>query len=1030
MALPGLLRLIHALCYARHGPAEPREHLPLGSLRKKITAVPEPLAKLLEPYGACPEGVVDLSRGDSPESLPYRDLLGLRSRTAVPDGIVAGRGEPVAYVVDEESRPAEAELPLLRKTLALRGDAPYFVVLEPGRLTVYDSSWSQGEPALLDTVLRGEERAKTTFQRLNLALLPEEGDRRYVDQLLFKLLSDAIDELIQRGVQRYDAISLSGRALFMRFLIDRRIVDDSHLSEICPTAKRFEQVFSGKERAAATSSWLDRTFNGDFLPLSFLHGPGGFESLAHNAVEPLENIMLKSPEGQLLLGWEDLDFAHVPIGLLSQVYERQAESWDPEERRQKSVYFTPFRIAELMVKEVFAGLSESSAIPPHAVRVLDPAAGGGVFLVSAFQEIVTAWWHRHGRSPDTRELRKILYGQLAGFEISESALRLTALSLYLKAIEMDVDPHPPGKLVFEPLRGRVLHQVRAPGENEGSPTAGSLGRSDSTAHSGMHDVVIGNPPWTTLGKKGKKLHAQIVEDLRPLIRKRLGDEAAARFRIPDQVPDLPFVWRAMEWAKPGGSIAFALHGRLLFKGSEGGRKARESLFQALAVTGILNGADLRLTQVWPEVQHPFCLVFARNERPTPEHTFLLTSPHREEGLNRQGRLRIDSQSAHPISLKRLSEMPEMLKALFRGTALDVSALEKIRAQGWPATAAYFGSGRTGQGYKVAPPVQEAGFLRDLKDLTTAYEGALLIEPSGLPDFDLEMVHRRRKKSIYEGPLVVARKSMPLDRNRGRAFCCFSDLAYSELFFGYSARRNAQPETLARYFVLLLHSDLFLWHALMTSGQFGVERDALYKEDVDRFPLRPLEELRGLLLNDIETLSEELLAGNPQLWPRLDSWAAAVYGLNRWDQEAIRDTLETRLPYAPVIQESQRPPRDSEVESFAARLESELQPFAHTARRALSVRRLARPADAPWEVLVVEAPATELGRGEDPDFLELSELFDRADREGASQIILAKPAKHRLLLGILRQYRYWTPSRARLCALEILESQHLGVLLAA
>jgi hypothetical protein len=979
--------------------------------------VPETLGQLLKPYGASPEEVIDLRREATPESVPYLDLLHGSNREATPDGVVEGHGEPLAYVLDRESRSTVGSLTFLKKTLTLRGDAPYLVILEPGRLSVYDTSWHEAlEPVCLDTVSRNDDRARTTFQRLSLALLPEEGNRRYVHDLLFRLLNDAIDGLIDGGIGRDDAISLTGRSLFMRFLVDRRIVQAEDLPKICPRVESFQQIFSNLERAATTCSWLDETFNGDFLPLSF-SPKGGFSRLASNALAPLENVMYRSPGGQLLLDWGDLDFAHVPIGLLSQVYERQAEAWDREGKRRESVFYTPFRIAEFMVKEVFAGLEESGTVPRYQARVLDPAAGGGVFLVSAFQEIVAAWWQHHGRPPDTREIRSILYHQISGFEISEPALRLAALSLYLKAIELDLNPRPPGKLQFDRLRGQVLHSVRSLNEEDGS-TAGSLGSGVLAAHKGAYDVVIGNPPWTTLGTGGKNLHNQIVANLQPIAEERLGKERSAEFQIPDQLPDLPFVWRAMEWAKPGGTIAFALHGRLLFKDSKGGREAREALFQAISVTGILNGTDLRQTQVWPGIQHYFCLLFARNECPSPDQGFLFTSPYREEGLNRQGRLRIDSVAAHPVTLSRLREIPELLKALFRGTALDVSALEKIRFQEWPTVGQSFGDGRTGEGYKLNPPMQEAGFLFEQPNLSVDYKGPILIDPEELPRFLLPEVHRRRKESIFEGPLVIARKSMPNDRIRGRAFCCFSDVVYSESFYGYSTLGSRRPKALARYLILLLHSNLFLWYVLLTSSQFGVERDALYKEDVDDFPLRPLEDLPSSLKAEIKPLSDALFAGRCD-WRQLDDWVARAYGLNRWDQEAIADTLATSLPYAPVRREAQRPPRDAEIKAFAARLQHELEPFAHASGHIVEVHRLDLPTQAPWEVLEVAIS----GYGSKATIFYspevLRELFVQADREGASQIFFLKPSERRLLIGIVRQMRYWTQSRARLCALEIL-----------
>lgn len=985
------------------------------------------LTQRLRPYGAYPEGIVDLRQDLAPDGLSYIDLF-QKDRTALPDGVVESRGEPIAYVVDQESRPEGTSLLLLKKTVTLRGDAPYLAILEPGRLTVYDTVWSTGPdlPPVLQ-VHRNEERAQTAFHRLSSLPPKEHGDRQYVHNLLFQLLNDAIDNLIRSGIPRDDAISLAGRALFLRFLIDRQVLSESDVRKICPSADRFEQVFNGRERAAATCRWLDQTFNGDFLPLSFSRERSGFRVLPEKSLSPLEDIMYRSPGGQLLLAWGDLDFAHIPIGLLSQVYERQAEAWDPKGQRRRSIYYTPFRLAEFMVREVFAGFQEN-IVPSHRVRVLDPAAGGGVFLVSAFQEIVSDWWRYHRRPPDTKEIRNILYNQICGFEISEPALRLAALSLYLKAIELDLNPHPPEKLLFEPLRGKVLHQVggqRHSGESEDLISAGSLDASVAISHRRSFDIVLGNPPWTTLGSEGKKTHTGIVAMLRPFVAECIGEEQASNFRIPDALPDLPFLWRAMEWAKPDGWLAFALHARLLFKNSEGGQGARDLLFQALSVTGILNGTDLRQTNVWPRIDAPFCLLFALNRRPKPEHAFYFTSPYREEQLNHQGRLRIDSQAAHPVEQARLNQEPELLKALFRGTALDVAVLRKIRAQRWPSIHEYL-ENRTGVGYQAQGRSQDPGFLKDLPNLTTDYSGPLHLCPKNLPRFTRDWVHRRRKKTIFEGPVAVVRKSPPLERERGRALFCPSDLAYNESFYGCSTLQHSEPEKLARHLTLIFNSELFLWHALMTSAQFGVERDTLLMEDVDSFPIPPPESLPKSLANMIQPLSDALFEIRPSIWKDLDDWVFQIYGINRWDQEVICDTLSVSLPYTKIREQSQRPPQLSEVTAFASRLERELTPIARVAGRELTVLPLNHSAESPWEVICIEAS----GNGAPPPAAsDLRSLFEQADREGASQILLVQPLRHRLLLGILRQFRYWTQSRARLCALEIIE-KYTGPLLGA
>ena len=150
--------------------------------------------------------------------------------------------------------------------------------------------------------------------------------------------------------------------------------------------------------------------------------------------------------------------------------------------------------------------------------------------------------------------------------------------------------------------------------------------------------------------------------------------------LPRKGLDLPFVWRAMEWAKPEGQIAFALHARLLFQQGARMPAARQALFEALDVSSIINGADLRQTKVWPQVLAPFCILFATNRKPGAEAAFRFISPRLEEPLNRAGAMRIDAQNAEIVPAQQLAVTPEILKILFRGTRADFGIVERIRMQ--------------------------------------------------------------------------------------------------------------------------------------------------------------------------------------------------------------------------------------------------------------------------------------------------------------------------------------------------------------
>ena len=49
--------------------------------------------------------------------------------------------------------------------------------------------------------------------------------------------------------------------------------------------------------------------------------------------------------------------------------------------------------------------------------VTDPAAGAGVFLLTAFRELVAAHWRTSGKRPDTATLRESPFGK-SGMSVS------------------------------------------------------------------------------------------------------------------------------------------------------------------------------------------------------------------------------------------------------------------------------------------------------------------------------------------------------------------------------------------------------------------------------------------------------------------------------------------------------------------------------------------------------------------------------------------------------------------------------------
>ena len=310
----------------------------------------ESLSELLEPFGATPETVIEIGRGHTaePRHLPYLDLMARGARAQV-SGVVEHAGRAAVYVVrwplDTKRR---KELSAL---LEQRDAGDYLAEVTAGTLTVYELAGAgKGRPLEKRAVRREEPGARATLATL-LEPLPLGEDGRQPKeperfrQRLLKLLLDSTAALTKARVAPEDALACVGRAVLFRFLIDRGIVRPEDARRIAQVAS-LEQCFDTPHAARRTSRWLDTTFNGDLLPLD--------EGLwrmtqAEDVTHVLGNILNKAEGGQLRFAWDSLDFAHIPVGLLSQVYEAYAHSYDGARAKDSSVHYTPRGIAEYMV---------------------------------------------------------------------------------------------------------------------------------------------------------------------------------------------------------------------------------------------------------------------------------------------------------------------------------------------------------------------------------------------------------------------------------------------------------------------------------------------------------------------------------------------------------------------------------------------------------------------------------------------------------------------------------------------------------
>lgn len=988
--------------------------------------------RTLVQYGADLEFLLRFGES-SADLLPYATLTGTRRTDdgdlAALHGVYEWQGSPLVFLVDGSVLRDEQHLRAIRRRLAMRGDAPYLGVVRPGQLVIHriglDAEAAERSRLGQDVLPR---TTQATFAHLGNHRPGLIAKRRWIADVVLKLLDEAISTLIGEGVSGDDAISLVGRALFTRFLGDRHL-----LPALFSADGQAERLFDTPAQAEEISDWLDLTFNGDLLLLS----SGLFQNLSVATYKVLGNILRHAPGGQRNLEWQEdwahLDFAHIPVGVLSQAYEHYQRRHSSDSQRKEGGYYTPRLIADLMVRGAFHALRREGLA--HAAKVLDPAAGAGVFMLTAFRLLVAERWRHDGNRPETQTLRDILYDQMAGFDINEAGLRFAALGLYLLSIELDPNPEPVQKLGFKNLRDRVLFKV---GEQGG---LGSLGDGVGEEHRGRYDLVVGNPPWSS--STGLADWSLVKKNVEKIARGRLPENGPAP-RLPNEVMDLPFVWRAMEWAKPNGQIAFALHARLLFLQGDGMPEARAALFSALDVTGIVNGAEVRQSKVWPEIDAPFCLLYARNRPPQAGAGFRFVNPHLEDGLNNTGGLRIDANNAVVVATEQVVRQPEILKILFRGGPLGLEVFERMAMRGLGTLDNYwrarFGTHRgklryAGNGYQKLRkssrirkngdglPGVSADYLEDLPELTELAAQAVRLDPQSLGEFRQVRIHDKRPRDIFLGPLLIVRESPPANAGRIRVVVSDQDVVFNQSYHGFSTRVHSDSGLLVRYLALLIASKPALWFALMTSGRFGFEREVVEKKVIDSIPVPPFEQLSPASREQIAPLFDIVASQDDEAsWARVDAWVAELYGLNRHDLEAIDDILRFNLPFADNRNAAQATPTASQLEAFRVALDAELQPWATRLGKKLCVSVCGadqlRNTNSPWGLVQIETSKTTSRLS----FDDWPEVLRVADHLASTEVLHPDPEGSGLWIARLAQARYWSLSAARLLARRIIWEQ--------
>ena len=793
-----------------------------------------------------------------------------QAREFSPDALWCSDSALTVYFKSTPEVPSEDEVAQWHREIWNQGFAPLLWVVSPEKIDLYngfDRPRRTGDAATHR--LRTFQKIKNELDALDAfagRLAMETGrfwqqagtvDRRSsVDRQLLSDLAALERDLVSRGLDRSKAQGLIGRSIFTQYLIDRRIITEQIL-ENDYGHQTFPAILRDPPATERLFDWLREIFNGDMFP-----SEGSTTPNPKHLCRVADFLEAVDPEtGQTTLFPYQFDV--IPVELISLIYEQfaHADSATTNTNSGDDIFYTRLPLVSLVLDEITEGLTGEET-------VLDLTCGSGVFLVEALRRLVDL---RSNGGERSRELiRSTLHQQIYGVDISESAVRVAAFSLYLAALELDPNPCSPQTLKFEPLIGKTLiiddaWDVEITANGQAAPAKGDTSKK--------FDVIVGNPPWSYRGKSARAAR-----------RIRGGPKSA----LPPRGESLDFVFRAMDFASEDTRFGLILSAVHLFGMSKTGADASRQLIKKLSPVTLVN-LSYQSGWLFPKGNMPAVVLFARHRPSRRDVITTVQVPWSPAGV-KSHTFEIAPSDIITLSLADWERKPEFLKAAFVGSRRDLSLLDRLtlshsalgdRLSELDATL------RTGLIF--GDRSDDSSFLHGLPRLTTTD-----LQPFSVPDdlslFDAAKAQWPRNRDIYRAPLLLVKAFMK-DIPRPVVAVTDRDTVYTDAFYG--AALSYEWREASHLLAAILSSSLASWFFLMTASTFGLWIQKLKLQDIKRMPIPDIEEALSSkagrrLARFAQRLQQSPLSDAD--WQSLDEGVFDLYGMDEADRIVAHDGL--------------------------------------------------------------------------------------------------------------------------------------------
>jgi len=771
----------------------------------------------------------------------------------------------------------------------------------------------------------------SAFHRQKLETGQIYGDERFesgafrADRALVHDLKIVRRLLIDDGLAPTFAHSLIGRALFIRYLEDRKILLPEYFESIAdekPTwgnllqrsvegafaEPEFEEVLffrvlGNKQFTYALFDRLAADFNGDTFPVTSSER----RQVKPSHIDLLRRLFLGDAiEGQGQLFLFAYRFEVVPIELISSIYEEFYTARQGKGKTQ-STYYTPPALADYLLSQVL-----TPKILSERPRVIDPACGSGIFLVEAFRRMVRYRVSTQGRRLRQNELLCILRDQIRGIDLNPEAVPIAAFSLYLAYLHYqfprEINDHRKlPNLRLDETREKVdeaqYFDVLYAGNAFDAITC-----SDDYLRSrfgpGCADIVVGNPPWGEV-----KRDDQLGKSAWPAT--DAWCKSSEGRAIGDKEQSQAFVHLAIELLTENGTAALLLSSGVLFKQHDNSKKFRKQWLGKCRLEQVINFAHVRHIYFSDPPRRgagrrasdgaaPFISAIFQKSETKADHRFAYWSAKRTATVENSRAIVLNSSDMHWLSQKSCVERESLWKTYWWGGRRDdglIRSLERFPPLSSLADDEPEKSISSGRGFEKSGENQSDWLAQYLEFPVRNFTRYGNVQKSDLRSVP-RSVYRRGCREIYEGHRLL------LKRGIGKDGLIVSRLETEE----YCFRNSIQGFRICGFrsweeklIIAVLWSSLARYYFWLTAGSWGMWHDELHLHIVSNLPmaLDCAEETKKEIVETVERLQQQepVLDGELEgLERRLDQLVFDLYQLTAADRDLIRNMCQLGIDF--------------------------------------------------------------------------------------------------------------------------------------